>query len=156
MIKTNMNYFIKTIKKHKIINRRKCINLNICGVDVLSEKLETKVKSSIRKEIMRGGFFLKKRNVLAIVVSVFYWIMCWLFCNNCYSILLPHYSDESWLRSHDHIFLGYQKSISSPQWIECTVRRNRGNLRLGKVLNLWFFVQTDCGHSVLFGWQAFL
>ena len=60
MIKINMNYFIKTIKKHKIIGRRKCINLNICSVDVLSEKLETKVKSSIRKEIMRGGFFLKK------------------------------------------------------------------------------------------------
>ena len=55
-----MNYFIKTIKKHKIINRRKYIKLNICGVDVLSEKLETKVKSSIRKEILIDVFFLKK------------------------------------------------------------------------------------------------
>ena len=156
MIKTNMNYFIKTIKKHKIIGRRKCINLNICDVNVLSKKLETKVKSSIRKEIMRGGFFLKKRNVLAIVVSVFYWIICWSFCNNCHSILLAHYPNECWLRCHDYIFLGYQKNISSSQWTECTVRRNRGNLRLGKVLDLWFFVQKDSGHSVLFGWEAFL
>ena len=138
------------------MNRRKYIKLNICSVDVLSEKVKTKVKSTIRKEIMRGGFFLKKVNVLAIVVSMLYWIMCWSFCNNCHSILLVHYPNNSWLRCHDHIFLGYQKSISSSRWAECTVRRNRGNLRLGKVLSLWFFIQTDCGHSVLFGCRAFL
>ena len=63
MIKINMNYFIKIIKKTQIINRIKYINLNICNVDVLSEKLETKVKSSIQKEIMIGVFFLKKGNV---------------------------------------------------------------------------------------------
>ena len=156
MIKINMNYFILNNQKAQIINRRKCINLNVCGVDVLCEKLETKVKSSIRKEIMRDGFFRKKRNVLVIIVSMFYWIMCWWFCNNWYSILLAHYPNESWLRCHDHMLLGYQNSVSSSRWTEYTVRRNRGNLRLGKVLNLWFFVQTDSGHSVLFGCQAFL
>ena len=125
-------------------------------MDVLCEKLETKVKSTIQKEIMRDGFFLKKRNVLVIVVSMFYWIMCWLFCNNWYLILLAHYQNKSWLRCHDHIFLGYQNNVSSSWWTESTVRRNRGNLRLGKVFNLWFFIQTDCGHSVLSGLQAFL
>ena len=105
----------------------------------MSEKSETKVKSSIRKEIMRNVFFLKKRNVLAIIVSMFYWTICWSFCNNCHSILLPHYPNEPWLRCHDHIFLGYQNNVSSSRWTECTVRRNRGNLRLGKVLNLWIF-----------------
>ena len=96
MIKINMNYFIWNNKKAQIINRRKYVNLNICSVDVLSEKLETKVKSSIRKEILIDSFFLKKRNVLAIIVSMFYWIMCWLFCNNCHSILLAHYPNEYW------------------------------------------------------------
>ena len=73
MIKINMNYFIKTIKKAQSYKQEKLsTNINVCSVDVLSEKLETKVKSSIRKEIMRGGFFLKKRNVLPIVVSMFY------------------------------------------------------------------------------------
>ena len=122
----------------------------------MSEKSETKVKSSIRKEIMRNVFFLKKRNVLAIIVSMFYWTICWSFCNNCHSILLPHYPNEPWLRCHDHIFLGYQNNVSSSRWTECTVRRNRGNLRLGKVLNLWIFYSNGLWHSVLFGCQAFL
>ena len=94
---------------------------------------------------MRDCFFLKRRNISTIIVSLFYWTMCWLFCNNCHSILLAHYPNESWLRCHDHIFLGYRNNVSSSRWTECTVRRNRGNLRLGKVLDLWFFIQTDCG-----------
>ena len=100
------------------------------------------------------SFWRKER--LANIVSMFYWIMCWAFCNNCYSILLAHYPNKSWLRCHDHILLGYQNNVSSSRWVEYTVRRNRSNLRLEKVLNLWFFIQTDCGHSVLFGSQAFL
>ena len=61
MIKINMNYFIKTIKKHKIINRRKCVNLSICSVDVLSEKLETKVKSSIQKRNYKRWFLFEEK-----------------------------------------------------------------------------------------------
>ena len=73
MIKINMNYFIKTIKITQNYKQEKLyIKLNICSVDVLSEKSETKVKSSIRKEIMSDVFFLKKRSVLAIIVSMFY------------------------------------------------------------------------------------
>ena len=56
-----MNYFIKTIKITQNYKQEKLsIKLNICSVDVLSEKLETKVKSSIRKEILIDGFFRKK------------------------------------------------------------------------------------------------
>ena len=61
MIKINMNYFIKTIKITQNYKQEKLsIKLNICSVDVLSEKLKTKVKSTIQKEIMRDGFFRKK------------------------------------------------------------------------------------------------